>query len=130
MAMDGAIMKLLTTVSGSYLTGTDLADAVISYGLALTRAHAVDVVSIPFLRNDGSTRTVDFTVGWELGTAAISADGIADGFTVELIDSEALSMIQDRTAALVGSRNQALEHGEIGSTDLGTIDWPSWVDLA
>jgi hypothetical protein len=128
--MHGAMMKLLTTVSGSYLTGTDLADAVISYGLALTRAHAVDVVSIPFSRPDGSTRTVDFTVGWQLGTAAISADGIADGFTAELVDPEALSTIQERTATLVGNRNQGLEHNEIGTTDLGAIDWPSWVDLA
>lgn len=57
-------MKLLTNRSGSYLTGDDIADAVMIYGLALTRSRNVDLVEIPLLMPDQSIRRVELLIGW------------------------------------------------------------------
>jgi hypothetical protein len=66
-------MKLLTNRTGSYLTGDELADAVMRYGLALARRRELDVVDIPFLTTDGGVRRVELTIGWSADTTATSS---------------------------------------------------------
>ncbi len=46
-------MKTIVTPLGSFPTGTEIADAVTGYALALARARTVDVVDIPFVADDG-----------------------------------------------------------------------------
>jgi hypothetical protein len=65
-------MKLLTNRNGSYLTGTEIADAVLRYGLALAKRQDVDIVDVPFVGSDGVIRRVEFTVGWQADTDAVS----------------------------------------------------------
>lgn len=71
-------MKLLTNRSGSYLTGDDIADAVMSYGLALTRMRRVDLVEIPFVADDRVIRRVDLVIGWLNQVTATPRGGTGD----------------------------------------------------
>ena len=75
-------MKTIRTTCGSFLTGTEIADAVTAYGLALARARELDVVDIPFLTDDGSVNRAEFRIGWLIETVVTADEESAD----ELID--------------------------------------------
>lgn len=62
-------MKIITNRTGSYLTGDDLADATMQYGLALARMRDLDVIDIPFVSPAGVVLRVQLTVGWGADTA-------------------------------------------------------------
>jgi hypothetical protein len=65
-------VKTIITTSGEFLTGTEIADAVTAYALALARARALDVVDIPFVAPDGSQHRAQFRIGWHERTAVTS----------------------------------------------------------
>lgn len=65
-------MKTIMTAYGSFTTGTELADAVTRYGVALARTHAVDVVDLPFTAADGMASRVQLRVGWLCDMATVS----------------------------------------------------------
>jgi hypothetical protein len=67
-------MHTIITTSGEFLTGTEIAGAVMAYALALARARALDVVDIPFLAADGSVQRTQFRIGWQERTAAVTSD--------------------------------------------------------
>lgn len=67
-------MKTIVTPLGSYLTGTEIADAVSGYGLALARARDLDTVDIPFLTSDGTLSRATIRIGWRVDTATVSAE--------------------------------------------------------
>jgi hypothetical protein len=67
-------MKLLITATGSYLTGDDIADAVLQYWRVLSEDHAADVVDIPFLDEQGRSVPVQLAIGWGLPLAAVGSD--------------------------------------------------------
>ncbi|SFR93184.1 hypothetical protein SAMN04487846_0762 [Microbacterium sp. cf046] len=71
-------MKTIITTSGDFLTGTEIADAVTAYALALARVRALDVVDIPFVAEDGSFQRAQFRIGWHERTAVTT-----EGRTVE-----------------------------------------------
>lgn len=71
-------MKTVITPSGAFLTGTEIADAVTAYALALARVRALDVVDIPFVASDGSLRRAQFRIGWQVETAVTSDEQPAD----------------------------------------------------
>jgi hypothetical protein len=68
----GADMKILSNRNGSYLTGTEIADAVLHYGLVLAKKRDVDIVNVPFVGSDGLVRRVELTIGWQADTVAVS----------------------------------------------------------
>ena len=67
-----AALKTLTTRNGSFTTEDGIADAVMSYGLALSRRHDVDIVNVPFTADDGSVRRVELLVGWHIDLTSTS----------------------------------------------------------
>lgn len=69
----GEVMKYVATQSGRFLTGTELADAVQIYGVALERAHQLALVEIPVIESDGRDARATFAVGWAADTATITA---------------------------------------------------------
>jgi hypothetical protein len=104
-------MKLITSRIGSYLTGNEIADAVIRYGLALARKHELDVVEIPFLATDGTVQKAQFTVGWQVETAAISRS-LPDNEMLEFDSAGVLNAKADRlgvNAARPFSREELAE---------------------
>ena len=71
-------MKTIRTAGGSFLTGTEIADAVTAYGLALARARDLDVVDIPFVTEAGSVSRAQFRIGWLIDTV-VTAGQQSDG---------------------------------------------------
>ncbi len=74
-------MKYVATQSGRFLTGTELADAVQWYGVALERMQRVDLVDIPVIEADGRGARATLTVGWWAETATITAPDGEDELT-------------------------------------------------
>lgn len=91
-------MKYLQTQAGTFLTGTEIADAVQSYSFALHGEHQTALVEVPFLQS-GQTRRATFTVGWLADIATISAPTQAS----ELVEADTVIGLYDR-AAQVGPR--------------------------
>src|SRR3954451_3024165 len=92
-------MKLLTTQNGTYLTGNEIADAVIHYGLVLSRYRDIDTVDIPFLDTLGDLRRVTLTVGWLADTSATTSSGALE----ELLDPDTIADLYVKAGAAAGS---------------------------
>lgn len=86
-------MKILMTAGRVFLTGTELADAVMHYALALTKQQTADLVSIPTVDERGELTQVDLIIGWP---AEITAGSAADRGDGEVIDVEAIVSLYDR----------------------------------
>lgn len=57
-------MKTLANSIGTYLTGDEIADAVMDYSGALAEDERTEVVDIPFVGPEGAIRRVQFLIGW------------------------------------------------------------------
>lgn len=94
-------MKTVVTTLGSFPTGTEIADAVTAYGLALSRARTVDVVDIPFVAADGSARRVELQVGWHSETIVISGvRAAAPDVGEEPFEVDTILSLHEKTRAL------------------------------
>ena len=112
-----ADMKLLTNRNGSYLTGTEIADAVLHYGLALAKKRDVDIVDVPFIARDGAIRRVEMTIGWQTDTTAVSDAEPVD----ELLEIDTILAIYakaDSTGMIHGQPFTDEEHDQM-------MQWPS-----
>ena len=106
-------MKLIITTLGSYLTGDGIADALLDYNHALSRARATDLVDIPVVR-DRETSRLRLTIGWlvQLHTLETTSD------EPELFAPATMMALRARTARSVG--------GDSGAA--GTLE--SWLEDA
>ena len=77
-----------------FLTGTEIADAVMHYGTVLARAGSVDHVDIPVL-SGAKVQRASFLVGWLTDTASISASGVVGE---ELTDPGAVVDLYEKAA--------------------------------
>lgn len=102
-------MKAIVTAYGSYSTGTELADAVVAYGLALARDHAVDVVDIPFVSASGRIERVQLRVGWLSDMSSVTVDVVAE----ELLEDDTLLTLMEHTEAVDGSRGETFAKEDI-----------------
>ena len=93
-------MKTIRTAGHSFLTGTEIADAVMAYGLALARVRDLDVVDIPFVTADGSITRVEFRIGWLIDTVVTAVEQRAD----ELIDVNTIFGLLAKTRSLTPTR--------------------------
>jgi hypothetical protein len=89
-------VKTIVTSTGSFLTGTEIADAVTAYGLALARARRSDVIDIPFITADGSVSRVELRIGWLVETAATAVEDPAE----ELLEIDTIIDLFDRAGVL------------------------------
>lgn len=110
-------MKLLVTRHAAYLTGSDVADAVMAYHLALSRGHKLDVVSMPFIDAADVRREVQFTVGWQTDTSTISQ---SDRDAGELEDPTLVARLNQRSSALGQYTGRPLERAD------GPDEWPQF----
>ncbi|GAA1981602.1 hypothetical protein [Microbacterium pumilum] len=102
-------MKLLTNSSGAYLTGDDIANAVLGYGAALANEQRVDLVDVPYIAEHGRVGSVRLIVGWH---ATMNAE-VHQGQGVELLDGATLAELRKRVAALNPSGDTPLASDEI-----------------
>ena len=106
-------MKALTTRVGSYVTGDAVADAVLSYALALARARQLDVVDLPFIAGGGEVARVKMMVGWMVDIDAVSR-GHGDP---ELTDSALTDDLKAREGSLHAHGNTPLSADDMVSLD-------------
>lgn len=110
-------MKTIVTSTGSFLTGSEIADAVTAYGLALARARRSDVIDIPFLSPDGSVDRVELRIGWLVDTISTAEEKPAE----ELLEIDTIIDLLDKASAL------SERHAPNGRTRLisewGDTDW-------
>jgi len=111
-------VKLLTNRSGSYLTSTGIADAVLHYGLLLARSQEIDIVNVPFVDSDGATRRVQFTVGWQSDTSAISDANPDD----DLSEADTIQEVLSKARALRWNHAQPFTDDEREHV----VQWPSF----
>jgi hypothetical protein len=116
-------MKLLTNRNGSYLTGDDLADAVLHYGLALARKQEMDIVDIPFLASDGAVHRVQLTVGWNVETTATSSSDPGD----ELVESDTTRAMNAKADSMDIMQGHPFSRDEIARMHWQVIDTTEWV---
>ncbi len=95
-------MKTIVTQGGAFRTGTEIADAVTGYGLALARIRELDTVDIPFVAGDGTVNRVQFRVGWLVDTVVTSDEQSAD----ELIELDTIFDLLAKATAIDVPREQ------------------------
>ena len=97
-------MKLITTALGSYLTGDEIADAVLEYSHALARNQDTDLVDIPVVV-DHTTSRLRLTIGWlvQLHTLESASDRPE---LVEPATTQAPSNHGTSTSTTTGSRRR------------------------
>ena len=91
-------MKYLVNHAGSYLTGDDIADAVMEYGRALVENERAELVDVPFVGSSGEHRCVQLVVGWG---AALNAVSPIDIGRVELIDTAITAQLRRDAKSLL-----------------------------
>lgn len=99
----GCEMKTIHISGGSLFTGSEIADAVMTYSLELARAELLDVVEIPFVDAEGMVGRAQIRVGWRTDTMVTFAYREDD----ELVDPEAVFALLDKVELLHVHR---LEH--------------------
>jgi hypothetical protein len=109
----GASMKSLTTCVGSYSTGDALADAVMSYSLALARLRRLDLVNIPFRAANGELSSAEFTIGWMAHVDAVNLGHLHP----ELTDLAVTAELRARQDALVPDGNTEMEWDDFRAID-------------
>lgn len=114
-------MKTLITGVGSYLTGDAIAVAVLEYWRRLAEHHLVDLVDLPFRREDGSRARVQLTIGWASELAAVDS---ASGGSPELADAAFVDDLERRTR----SRARVAEHPDVRPSPAFELDGLSFLD--
>ena len=89
-------MKTIVTARESFRTGSEIADAVTGYGLALARIRDLDVVEIPYIAENGAVHRAQLRIGWLIDTVVTFDDGVAD----ELIEADTIFDILAKTRAI------------------------------
>ena len=70
-------MRTLITATGTYLTGDEIADAVLEYWTELKYDHRTVLVEIPFLDGTDGPARVQVAIGWGLPIASVTSSSTA-----------------------------------------------------
>jgi len=96
-------MKQITYAGKSFVTGTDLADAVMRLTAALGLSHETAGVTIPAMDENGHITTADLVLGPATEVLAIAIDSDQD----EIVDAEVVAQLDERTRRLEPTRTIA-----------------------
>ena len=89
-------MKTLENRVGTYLTGDEIADAVMAYSRVLAQEQRTEVVDIPFVAGTGVIRRVQILIGWQ-----VDVNAIKDGdHSPELVDSELAEVLRTKAESV------------------------------
>ena len=103
----------VATPHGSYLTGGELADAVVHASADLARRHEVELIVLPFVDAQGASACATLPIGWGCHIAVLSTGGPGD-----LVDYDALESIR-----VAGRSELALRGSAFTADDVASMDW-------
>ena len=109
-------MKLVIYAGGEYLTGDEIAEALIDLSEALADDGSAETIDLPFIDRDGTRQTASFLVG---PASQIVAKTISEE-SEELRDPDAVERIQARIRGLHATAAAA---GPDDDDDAGAHDW-------
>lgn len=90
-------MKLLMYAGGEYLTGDDIALALVEYSQALASVGTAESIEIPIREEDGSASTAVFLVG---PASQIVAKSVHEDHGEELVDDALVDRLHARVRRL------------------------------
>jgi len=96
-------MKQITYAGKSFVTGTDLADAVMRLTAALGLSRETAGVTIPAMDENGHITTADLVLGPATEVLAIAIDSDQE----EIVDVEVVAQLDERTRRLEPTRTIA-----------------------
>ena len=106
-------MKRIYYASGSFLTGSSIADAIVAYADALAHSEGSDVVHFPIVHDDGSPGEASVLIGPASQLASSTAPG-PDG---ELEDAALVSELTRLSVQIGAPRPLMATPNEIGTTN-------------
>jgi hypothetical protein len=89
-------MQVITYAGGEFLTGDDIADALLEYSRALGEEDQAQLVQIPVREPDGSQTTARFLIG---PASQIVAKAVPSGVD-ELVNDEVVARLRRLTRGL------------------------------
>jgi hypothetical protein len=98
-------MQMITYAGDEYLTGDDIADALLAYSRALGEDERAEIVEIPIREDDGSVVTAKFLIGpaSQIVSKAANVPG------AELEDPELVRRLQKLTRSVEAPVAEQLE---------------------
>lgn len=103
-------MKTIWTPALALVTGSEIADAVLSYGLVLARARRLELVDIPVFVASGVIRRARFMVGWS--AEPVVSTEVMPGVE-ELVEPVTVLDLLDRAAMVGIHRGQGFSREEV-----------------
>ena len=91
-------MKTIHIAGRSFFSGTEIADAVMRYGLELARVELLDDVEILFVDSDGMTSRALIRIGWRIDMILTFRHGDVD--SDELVGVETIFALLEKTQQL------------------------------
>lgn len=107
-------MQTIIYAGDEYLTGDDIADALLAYSRALGDDERAEVVEIPVRSEDGSVITAKFLIG--PASQIVSKTAIGEGPEIE--DAELVARLRQLTQGLESPTSQPLEVDDQQTYDL------------
>lgn len=89
-------MQLIMYAGGEFLTGDEIADALLEYSRALGEEDKAQLVQIPIRDSDGTQTTARFLIG---PASQIVAKSVSSG-SDELVDEEVVARLRSLTRGL------------------------------
>lgn len=98
-------MQIITYAGDEFLTGDDIADALLGYSRALGDEDRAEVVEIPVREDDGSLATAKFLIGPASQIVSRSVQGKGE----ELTDPELVERLRRMTRGVESPAGKPLE---------------------
>lgn len=111
-------MQIIHYGEAAYVTGDDIAHAVIEYAKALARAESSDTVTMPFRRDGGTDGRLEMLIGPASQIVLERTDAVGD----EIRDAGLVDDIQRRVRALATGTAGPIEIADQGDAVLRIPD--------
>ena len=112
-------MQRITYAGGAFITGDDIAEAVVEHAETLARHGMVEVVDLQVRRDDGSPGRARLLLGQALPIASEHVDVIDPFDGGDLLDEEGVAGLRSRTRGIGHARSLQLD----GQFDSGSWDY-------
>lgn len=108
-------MRVIMYGGEEFLTGDEIADAVLAYGRALGQEERAEIIEIPVREDDGSIVAAKFLIG---PASQIVAKGVTDRGP-EIEDAELVRRLRELIRGVESPTGAPLDMSDDDTTDIG-----------